>query len=106
MLLLRFGFSPMDGAMRMLGRCVDDIQLERSAARIREIMPHTGRHHDRVVVMNFFLIGQLILTAAHLNKALPLLNSQELIYRRMDLQSDILAGIDAHQGNLKMIAGP
>jgi hypothetical protein len=49
-LLLLLGFGPVNRAGRVLGRCVNRIELERAMADVDKVMPFAGGYHYYVAV--------------------------------------------------------
>ncbi|MNM57877.1 hypothetical protein D3C81_690950 [compost metagenome] len=69
-------------------------------------MPFAGRHHDRISIIGHSLIIQLIFAIPHLNESLAFFDPDKLIRIRMNLQTNIISHIDAHQGHLEMLPRP
>ncbi len=98
---IRIRFRPLDGAMGMMRRRVDSVQLERFISDICYIMPCSGRNCDGIAAVYMALIIQRITAASHLGKSVSGFNTQELIRIRMDFQTDFTAYRNIHQCYLK-----
>ena len=92
--------SLVNGAMRMLVRRINGIQLDRFFARIGQVMPFPSGDRKSIAVANAGLKIQLVFCIAHLDDSLSIFNTNELIQVRVHFQSYIPSDVYAHQGKL------
>ena len=84
---LRLG--PMYRSMRMRGRRIDGIQLQRPAAAVDKVVICTGRHKYRIAPPHLPPKSELIRLGAHQDKPRTVYNFQELVQGRLRLQPDL-----------------
>ena len=90
----------MNGAVRMLRRGIDGIQLNRRPASIDQVVPCSGRDDKGVILAHAGLKIQVVLCLPHVHNTLPCLNANELVQVWMHFQPDIPSDVYAHQGKL------
>jgi hypothetical protein len=83
----------------MLRRSVDRVELERSAAGVADIMPRAGWDDHRDLRLD------AVLDTVDVDRALPFLETEELISILVYLRADLFAGLKGHQHQLNVMPG-
>jgi len=97
---------PVNGSIRMIGRRVDGIQLQRSVSGIDQIMPRARRYENSEIIEYRLLEVQIFFRVSHQRQALTVLHAQKLIDVRVNLQSNVASDGNAHQSKLQMVPCP
>src|SRR5699024_718305 len=100
------GLRLVHGAVHVLRRGVEGVDLQGHVADVGDVVPLACRDHDDVVVADLTVEGQVVLRGPHLGTPAPLLDAQELVVVLVDLEPDVVAGGDGHDGQLPVRAGP
>ena len=61
------GCGGVDGAVSVLGWCVQDVQLQRSVPDVGHIVPRAGRHQDHPIVLDLAIKREVVLGRTHLH---------------------------------------
>ena len=96
----------MDLAGRVVGGCVDGIDLHRGRPDIRDIVPRPRWNNDTPTVRNFLFKSQFVLRGSHLHAAAASVEAQELISLRMRFKANVAADGDRHQRHLQIAPAP
>jgi hypothetical protein len=98
---LRLGLGLVYSALRVIGRGVESIQLERRRLRsIDHVMEGARRNHDRLSVSHLVL-----LLLVEDESRLPLFDSEELVDVRVHLVANVLSRFQAHHHQLGVLSG-
>ena len=103
---VRLGLGEVHRAGLVLGGAVDRVEPQRARAGVGDVVPPPGRHQDDVVVGQLALERQVVAGRAHDDPTGALLDAQELVDVVVHLEADLLLGLEAHQGQLEVRAGP
>src|SRR5699024_10824904 len=85
---------------------VQRVHLEVVLTDVGDVVPAPGGHEDDPVVGDLAHEVELILRGAHLDPTLPGLDAQELVVVVVDLETDVVPGLDAHDGELHVRSRP
>ena len=100
---LRLG--AVDGAVGVLGRRVQRVQLHVARPHVADVVPGAGRHDERPVVAHRVGLVDGVLRRAQVELGLALLDAQELVEVVVHLPADLLAGEEPHHRELRVATG-
>jgi selenocysteine lyase/cysteine desulfurase len=92
------------GAVRVLGRRVKGVELQLPVAGVDDVVPDPRRDDDRPVVLDLVRLVDRVLGAAELHPGAAALDTEELVDTVVALEADALARLQAHDGQLLVVA--
>jgi len=99
MALVGFGLGRLNHAIEMLGRAVQRVKLERGAAAVHDVVARScGNDYSGPVSDRIFL-------AINHDHSLAFLETEELVAIFVDLRANLVARLERHQHQLKLLAG-
>ena len=84
-------FRAVHGAVRVVGRRVERVELELVRPGVDHVVPDAGGNDERPVVAYVVGLVDRILGAAELEAGLALLDADELVVLGVDLEPDVLS---------------
>lgn len=96
----------VNGSGRMVRWGVDRGELQGTMSDVDDVVPGTAWNKQAVPLAELDLRVQTVLIAAHSNQSNTGLHTNKLIRVFMNLQTDISAGRNAHEGHLQVCPSP
>ncbi len=93
------GFGGVGDGVKMLGRAVEGVELERCDAGVADIVPRSGRDDHRAAV------DDVIDIVVDVDLAAAFLEAEKLVAVFVHLGPDFLARLQGHQHQLEVLAG-
>jgi hypothetical protein len=98
--------GPVDCSREVIRWSVKHIDSHIVRANIRDVVPGTRGYQESPTVADLLVEGEIVLGRAHLTPATTLFDANELVVVGMDLKPDVVAGSNAHDGDLQVSARP
>ena len=103
MILGGVGFGGMDGAPGMMGRRINGGQLQRTGARIEDVVPKAGRYENATAWGQIPAHAQIFRPVSQADQSPSLLHTDELVGVRVSFQSHFALRGNVHQGHLQRV---